>query len=176
MPHTHTIYICTFYVSRIYLIIEYTYYRNGGYTYDRYIYYGISTVYYQCYCIKLYFNINIIYIFIFNYVWNLHMYPMSITIPTSFRGQGQSQASHQQDRHGAPGLPFRPPGTPGLPRTAQFTRARGAWPTPWSKMGKHGDLLVERCGKWNSLEVKRFFKSWEMLEKPAGKWCNPVAH
>ena len=148
-----------------------------------------------------------------------HVFHVYHTIPTSFFwGQGQSQASHQQDRHGAPGLPFRTFRAPGLPRTAQFTRARGAWHgrgqkwvkmviywwkdvercgkmwkdvercgkmwkdvercgKMWKDVEKCGKMWkdVERCGKWNSLEVKRFFKSWEMLEKPAGKWCNPVA-
>ena len=96
-----------------------------------------------------------------------HVFHVYHTIPTSFFwGQGQSQASHQQDRHGAPGLPFRTFRAPGLPRTAQFTRARGAWHgrgQKWVKMVIYWWKDVERCGKmWKNVE--RCGKMWKDVE------------
>ena len=102
-----------------------------------------------------------------------HVFHVYHTIPTSFFwGQGQSQASHQQDRHGAPGLPFRTFRAPGLPRTAQFTRARGAWHgrgQKWVKMVIYWWKDVERCGKmWK--DVERCGKMWKNVERCGKMW------
>ena len=110
-----------------------------------------------------------IYIKDINYLWNLHMYPMSCHPYIFSRPRPKpSFAPARPARSARAPVPNVPSARAPENGPVHASTRRMAW--PWSKMGKNGDLLVERCGKmWKDVESEIHWK-WNVFSKVGRCW------
>ena len=170
----NTIYIYIIYNIYIYIYNIYTIYIYTIYIYIQYIYIQFIYIYTQYIYIQ-YIYIQYIYIYILKI---LITYEISTCIPCLsyhpyiFFLRPRPKPSFAPAR---PARSARAP-VPNVPSArapengpVHASTRRMAW--PWSKMGKNGDLLVERCGKmWK--DVERCGKMWKDVERCGKMWKN----